>query len=64
MFFPSGDGVRCAEQVAALLANPDQRAKLVVAGRDLARNSYSWANYVAKTEEIYRQAEEHVRAKR
>lgn len=63
LFFPSGDGVRCAEQVAALLANPDQRAKLGAAGRDLACNSYSWANYLAKTEEIYRQAEVHVRAK-
>jgi glycosyltransferase involved in cell wall biosynthesis len=63
-FFPAGDAEACADRLRTLLQNPERRMDMGAAGRDKARNEYSWPVIAERTEAIYQRAEERVRTRR
>ena len=57
LFFPSGDAAALAGSLEKLLRAPTLRTALGAAGRQLARERYSWEKVADETERIYRAAE-------
>ena len=57
LFFPTGNAAALASRIEKLLRAPALRAALGAAGRQLARERYSWERLAAETERIYQAAE-------
>ena len=54
---PGADASALAARIGELAARPELRGQMGRAGRDLARESYSWARIADETERIYQAAE-------
>ena len=57
LFFPSGDAAALVGSLEKMLRAPTLRAALGAAGRQLARERYSWEKVADETERIYQAAE-------
>jgi glycosyltransferase involved in cell wall biosynthesis len=64
LFFPCGDAAACAAQLRPLLDDPALRQRLAGAGRDKARDGYSWRRIAEETERIYQQAASNAAARK
>jgi len=61
LLFPTGDAAALTAQLRRLIACPALRDQFGLAGRQLARERYSWTRIGDETERVYQMAEERVR---